>query len=132
MSPALANDGVSSIIVLLVVLLAVMLFAVIRAPGWEGSPEGDARPQPATAAPSRPTDLQARAAALLPAMRAPGRPPGDAAPMRVPAVAASQPGPARYAARHVAGPVPGEGTIPRPAVSSGPPWEPVPKPLGIQ
>jgi hypothetical protein len=37
MSPALANDGVSSIMVLLAVLLAMMLFAVIRAPEWEGS-----------------------------------------------------------------------------------------------
>lgn len=132
MSTALANDGVSSIMVLLVVLLAMMLFAVIRAPGWEGSPEEDARPQPATAAPSRPTDLQARAAALLPAMRAPGQPPGHAATMHVPAVATRQPGQAGYAARHVAGPVPGKGTIPRPAVSGGPPWEPAYKPLGIQ
>lgn len=33
MSPAVANDGVSSIMALLAVLLAMMLFAVIRAPG---------------------------------------------------------------------------------------------------
>jgi hypothetical protein len=132
MSPALANDGVSSIMVLLVVLLAMMLFAVIRAPEWEGSSEEDARPQPATAAPSRPTDLQARAAALLPAMRAPGQPPGDAATMHVPAVATRQPGQAGYAARHVARPVPGEGMIPRPTVSGEPPWGPARKPLGIR
>jgi hypothetical protein len=44
MSPPLANDGASSLVMLLAVLLAMMLLAVIRAPEWDGSPEEDALP----------------------------------------------------------------------------------------
>jgi hypothetical protein len=156
MSAAVANDGIRWFVVLLVVLLAIMLVAVIRTPGWEGSSEEDTPPQPATAAPSRPVDAQARsggevrnrrnsgtaapsrpldpqaraaaaiarAAVVLPARRAPG-------PMPVPAVATSQPNYDGYAARHVAGPMPGEDTIPQPKVSGGPPWEQAPKPPGL-
>jgi len=131
MSAALVNDGIRCFVVLLVVLLAIMLVAVIRAPGWEGSSGEHAPPQPAVAAPSRPADTQARAAAaiaraavVLPARRAPG-------PTPVPAVATSPPRHASYAARHVAGPMPGEDTIPQSKVSGGPPWEQAPKPPGL-
>ena len=139
MSPALANDGASSFVVFLLVLLAVMLAAVIRLPRWDGSSPEDADRQPtATAAPSRPGDAQARAAAtiaraaaVLPAMRAPELQAANTATTPLPA-ATGQPGQARHASRRTAAPVPGEGTIARPAVSSGPPWAPAPKPSGIK
>jgi hypothetical protein len=134
-SPALANDGASSFVVFLVVLLAMMLVAVIRMPEWDGSSQQDAGPRPATAAPAdaqaRATATIARAAAVLP-VRPPRGWPEDNGRMPRPAVAASQVGQVGYAARHVAGPAPGEGTILRPRVSSGPPWGPAPKPPDIK
>jgi hypothetical protein len=81
-----------------------MLVAVIRLPEWDGSSEEEARPKPAPALPFRAADVQARAAALLPARRSPGSHPGDTATMLVPAAAASQPGHAGYKARHAGGP----------------------------
>jgi len=145
MSAALATDGAGCLVVLLVVLLAMMLFAVIRAPGWDGRSAEDAeeradRPLPPVPESSRPVpvpfrpadaragtaDVQARAAlviaraaVVLPGIRVPE--PEGAAPMPVSAVAVGQ---HRYPAGHVAG------TLPRPEVSSGPPWGPAPKPSG--
>ena len=125
-SAALAIDGASSFVVLLVVLLAMMLVAVIRLPRWDGSsPEDANRPLPAAAAqtaPARPLPQPA-----LPRRRPPGPRPGDTATMPGDTATMSRPAAtaqARYAARH-------GGTIPRPAVSSGPPWGPAPKPPGI-
>ena len=154
MSPALANRGAVGFVALLVVLLAAMLLAVIRAPGRDDSPPEDAGdaedvtwPLPAVRAPSRPVpvpfrpadaqaravDAQARAAAViaraaavLPARPAPGRQPGDAAAIPLPAAAAGQPAHARYPARHVAD------ALPRPQVTGGPPWEPAPMPPGVR
>jgi len=146
MSAALATDGAGCLVVLLVVLLAMMLFAVIRAPGWDGRSAEDAeeradRPLPPVPESSRPVpvpfrpadaragtaDVQARAAlviaraaVVLPGTRVPE--PEGAAAMPVSSVAVGQ---HRYPAGHVAG------TLPRPEVSSGPPWGPAPKPLGI-
>jgi hypothetical protein len=144
MSAALATDGADSFVVLLVVLLAMMLFAVIRAPGWDGrsaedAEEGADRPLPPVPESSRPVpvpfrpadartgtaDVQARAAlviaraaAVLPATRVPEGP----AAMPVSSAAVGQ---HRYPAEQLAG------TLPRPEVSSGPPWGPAPRPLGI-
>jgi hypothetical protein len=146
MSAALVTDGADSFVVLLVVLLAMMLFAVIRAPGWDGrsaedAEEGADRPLPSVPVSSRPVpvpfrpadartgtaDVQARAAlviaraaAVLPGTRVPE--PEGAAAMPVSPVAVGQ---HRYPAEQLAG------TLPRPEVSSGPPWGPAPKPSGI-
>ena len=138
MSPWLADDGATAFVVLLVVLLAMMLAAVIRSPESPGLPEPDARPQPSPAAPSRPVDVQARAAAtiaraavVLPAGQPPGPRPDDIATIPVPTVAASPPRQGSYAARHASGPVPRAGAVPRQEVSGGPPWEPAPEPSAI-
>ena len=148
MSPALASSAAIAFIALLVVLLALMLAAVIRAPGQDGSaPEngGDVtQPLPAVPAAARPVpvpfrpkdarardaDAQARAAAViaraaavLPPRPAPDPRPADAA--ATPAGTTGQDGNRRYPARHVAG------TLPRPPVTGGPPWAPAPKPPDI-
>ena len=102
MSPALASGAAGGFVALLVVLLAAMLLAVIRAPGRDGTPPDDAGdagdatwPLPAVPPPSRPAPLPfrpadaqaraaaviARAAAVLPSRPAPGRQPADAAAM---------------------------------------------------
>ena len=145
----MATDSASTFVALLVVLLAVMIVAVIRAPRSDGSsPEDATRPLPAVPAPPRPVparsrpvpahsraahplagvaDAQAqaaaaiaRAAAVLPARQPPGQQSANTATMP-PASAASN-GHARYPARHVAG------TLPRPPVTGGPPWPPAPNP----
>ena len=145
----MATDSASTFVVLLVVLLAVMIVAVFRAPRSDGSsPEDATRPLPAVPASpppvparSRPVpahsraahplagvaDAQAqaaaaiaRAAAVLPARQPPGQQSGNTATLS-PASAASN-GHARYPARHVAG------TLPRPPVTGGPPWPPAPNP----
>ena len=143
----MATDSASTFVVFLVVLLAVMIVAVFRAPRSDGSsPEDATRPLPAV--PSSPpparsrsvpahsraahplagvADAQAqaaaaiaRAAAVLPARQPPGQQSANTATMP-PASAASN-GHARYPARHVAG------TLPRPPVTGGPPWPPAPNP----
>ena len=145
----MATDSASTFVALLVVLLAVMIVAVFRAPRSDGSsPEDATRPLPAVPAPPRPVparsrpvpahsraahplagvaDAQAqaaaaiaRAAAVLPARQPPGQQSANTATMP-PASAASN-GHARYPARHVAG------TLPRPPVTGGPPWPPAPNP----
>src|ERR1022692_3789508 len=139
MSAALATDGADGFVVLLVVLLAMMLFAVIRAPGWDGRSAEDAEeradrplpPEPESPrpvpVPFRPADARAgtadvqaraalviaRAAAVLPGTRVPEPEGAGAAVMSVSFAAVGQ---HRYPAEHVAG------TLPRPEVSSGPPW----------
>ena len=149
MSPAMATDSASTFVVLLVVLLAVMIVAVFRAPRSDGSsPEDATRPLPAVPASPPPVparsrsvpahsraahplagvaDAQAqaaaaiaRAAAVLPARQPSGQQSGNTATMP-PASTASH-GHARYPARHVAG------TLPRPPVTGGPPWPPAPNP----
>ncbi len=64
MSPALATDGTDGFVALLVLLLAAMLIAVIRAPGWDARPpeEADDATQPLTAVPppSRPVPAHSR------------------------------------------------------------------------
>ena len=109
MSPALANRGAGSFVALLVVLLAAMLLAVIRAPRRDGSSPEDAddatQPLTAVSAPSRPVPVPfrpadaharaaaaiARAAAMLPARPAQDRQPADAAATLRPAGATGQP-----------------------------------------
>jgi hypothetical protein len=145
----MATDSASTFVVLLVVLLAVMIVAVFRAPRSDGSsPEDATRPLPAVPASpppvparSRPVparsraahplagvaDAQAqaaaaiaRAAAVLPARQPPG--PQSANTATLPPASAASNGHARYPARHVAG------TLPRPPVTGGPPWPPAPNP----
>ena len=145
----MATDSASTFVVFLVVLLAVMIVAVFRAPRSDGSsPEDATRPLPAVPASpppvparSRPVpahsraahplagvaDAQAqaaaaiaRAAAVLPARQPPGQQSGNTA--TLPPASAASNGHARYPARHVAG------TLPRPPVTGGPPWPPAPNP----
>jgi hypothetical protein len=145
----MATDSASTFVVLLVVLLAVMIVAVFRAPRSDGSsPEDATRPLPAVPASpppvparSRPVpahsraahplagvaDAQAqaaaaiaRAAAVLPARQPPGQQSANTA--TLPPASAASNGHARYPARHVAG------TLPRPPVTGGPPWPPAPNP----
>jgi len=145
----MATDSASTFVVLLVVLLAVMIVAVFRAPRSDGSsPEDATRPLPAVPALPRPVparsrpvpahsraahplagvaDAQAqaaaaiaRAAAVLPARQPPG--PQSANTATLPPASAPSYGHARYPARHVAG------TLPRPPVTGGPPWPPAPNP----
>jgi hypothetical protein len=126
MSAALANDGARGFAMLLVALLAIMLFAVIRAPGFDGSSPDDAtRPLPAVPAQTAPVRALAE-----PAL--PGPQPADTATMSLTAAATGQPGHAGYTARHATGAVHGEGTIPRPKASGGAPWGQAPKPSGIR
>ena len=99
MSPAQANDGARGFVMLLVALLAIMLFAVIRAPGFDGSSPDDAtRPLPAVPAQTAPVRALAERALAEPALPGP-------------------PGHAGYTARHATGAVHGEGTIRRPKAS---------------
>jgi hypothetical protein len=145
----MATDSASTFVVFLVVLLAVMIVAVFRAPRSDGSsPEDATRPLPAVPASpppvparSRPVpahsraahplagvaDAQAqaaaaiaRAAAVLPARQPPGQQSANTA--TLPPASAASNGHARYPARHVAG------TLPRPPVTGGPPWPPAPNP----
>src|SRR5580693_8474475 len=130
----MATDSASTFVVLLVVLLAVMIVAVFRAPRSDGSsPEDATRPLPAVPASPPPVpahsraahplagvaDAQAqaaaaiaRAAAVLPARQPPG--PQSANTATLPPASAASNGHARYPARHVAG------TLPRPPVTGGP------------
>lgn len=131
MSPARANDGARGFVMLLVALLAIMLFAVIRAPGFDGSSPDDAtRPLPAVPAQTAPVRALAEPALAEPAL--PGPQPADTATMSLTAAATGQPGHAGYTARHATGAVHGEGTIPRPKASGGAPWGQAPKPSGIR
>jgi hypothetical protein len=69
MSAALANDGARGFVMLLVALLAIMLFAVIRAPGFDGSSPDDAtRPLPAVPARTAPVRALAERALAEPAL----------------------------------------------------------------
>lgn len=111
MSPALADDLAGGFVAFLALLLAVMLAAMIRAPGPDISPsseEEEAGPQAAEALPvdvaARAAATMARAAALLPDMQAPGPQPHNMA-----TAPASRRGQARHAARHFSA-----GTILRP------------------
>ncbi len=130
MSPVLASDGAIALLALLLVRLARMLAAVIRAPEQEtpAAREGPAG-QPATTAIAGAADTHARVAATIAraavVLEAAPPQPGGAARTPVPA-ATSQPRPAGYTARHAGAPIPEEAT--RPKMPGGPPWEPAPRP----
>src|SRR6266498_3922595 len=104
MSPVLASDGAIALLALLLVRLARMLAAVIRAPEQEtpAAREGPAG-QPATTAIAGAADTHARVAATIAraavVLEAAPPQPGGAARTPVPA-ATSQPRPAGYTARH--------------------------------
>src|SRR5580704_10804142 len=145
----MATDSASTFVTFLVVLLAVMIVAVFRAPRSDGSSPDDAtRPLPAVPASPPPVPVRsrpvpahsraahplagvadaqaqaaaaiARAAAVLPARQPSGQQPGNTATM--PPATAARHGHPRYPPRHVAG------TLPRPPVTGGPPWPPAPNP----
>jgi hypothetical protein len=125
---ALANAGVLSFMVLLVVLLAMSLSAIIGLPAWSASaPEENSRPAAAHRAPA-PSGTW---------------PPGP----RASADAPGQSGESGYPAGDVAGPLPRQVPVPwaqvpgnppwGPALEPGkapppgrPPWEPAPQPAG--
>jgi hypothetical protein len=111
MGPALISDGILVFLSFLVLLLAMMLYAVIRLPsGAYSVPVPD--DQAGSAVPARPVAVRLTAAR-------PAHPLGSAI---------GQPGRTKYAARHVAGPEPGRATIRASTVSGTPPWGPAPRP----
>lgn len=141
MSQALVNDVIRSFLVFQLLLLATMLFAVIRLPPYRpGTTSEESRP-----APARPAAVQLAPARPLaaPIGSRPQVPQADVTYAQFPQVGvaahsgpmsmAGQPGRMRsgrtkYVARHVATPEPR--TIRRPKVSGAPPWGPAPKPPG--
>ena len=152
----MATDSASTFVVLLVVLLAVMIVAVFRAPRSDGSsPEDATRPLPAVPASpppaparsrpvparSRPVPAHSRAAHPLAGV-ADAQAQAAAAIARAAAVlpARQPPGqqsantatlPPASAAGHGHARYPARhvaGTLPRPPVTGGPPWPPAPNP----
>jgi hypothetical protein len=121
---AMVNDGVSTFVVLLTLLLVMFLYVVSQMP-----PESaDSPDPPAPAAPAR-----ARAQSPAPAVADVASAPGTTAPGSATRVAAGMSGHSRnagYAARHAVTPAPEPNVIHPPQVSGGPPWEPAPRPPG--
>jgi len=119
----LAHDSLVGFLVLLVLVLALALFAIIRlSPQEARSIELDSQRDTAYARPvppvsPRPAPMADAAPALLPR----------------PVVQSGQRG---YAARHGPGPGPGPGpgtdTALRPRVTGGPPWGPAPRPPDLR
>ena len=152
----MATDSASTFVVLLVVLLAMMIVAVFRAPASDGSsPEDATRPMPAVPAPPRPAPARSRPAPArsrpVPAHSRAAHPLAGVADAQAQAAAAiaraaavlpaqeppgSQSGntatlPPATAAGHGHARYPARhvaGTLPRPPVTGGPPWPPAPNP----
>jgi hypothetical protein len=138
---ALVNDAIRSLLVFQVLLLAIMLYAVIRLPPFTPSTTSDenrpasARPTAVHIPPSRPMPVPTTAwpqGGLAGSMYAPFPQIGIASQAGHADITAQSDrdwsGKARYVARHVATPEPH--TILRPKVSGSPPWGPAPKPPG--
>jgi hypothetical protein len=125
MGPALISDGILIFLSLLVLLLATMLYAVMRMPSRAYSvpvPED----QSGTVVPARPAAVRLTPARPAPVPGGPARPPVS---VRQPAGSAGgTSGRTKYAARHVAGPEPDRATIGASTVSGTPPWDPAPRP----
>ena len=133
MSPAQVNDAILFLLYLLVLLLAMMIYAVIRMPAptlgsqdredqqWEDAPA--APPASVRRAPAMPVP---GSAGLL----SPGTTGGPTSALAFLGGAAGRSARTKYVARHVAGPEPGRATIRIPKVSGRPPWGPAPRPPG--
>jgi hypothetical protein len=122
---AMVNDGVSTFVVLLTLLLVMFLYAVSQMPpGSADSPD-----PPAPAPPARARRAQPPATAVAGVASAPGTTAPESA-AKVPAGMSGHSRHAGYAARHAVAPVPGPNVIHPPQVSGGPPWEPAPRPPG--
>ncbi len=123
----LLNDGIRIFLALLVLLLALSLFAVLRLPAAPAGPaEQDADEPPGSLPPamsSPSTGLPRRFAAAPP-----GEPAADRA--TPPARVQGYPPDPGYRARPATGQAPGQGTVRPPQVLAGPPWGPAPKPEG--
>lgn len=139
MSQALVNDVIRSFLVFQLLLLAVMLFAVIRLPPYtpgttaEESRPAPARPEAVQLAPARPPAAPVGSRPQIPqtGVAYAQFPPVGFATHAGQVSMAGQParmrsGRTKYVARHVATPEPR--TIRRPKVSGAPPWGPAPKP----
>jgi hypothetical protein len=138
---ALQNDAIRSFLLFQVLLLAIMLFAVIRLPPYtpskttEENRPAPPRPSAVNLAPGRPLSAPASAWPH-------GVPDGATYAQYPPVGVAAHSGPediagqsgrtwsgrTKYVARHVATPEPR--TIRRPKVSGAPPWGPAPRPPG--
>jgi hypothetical protein len=121
MNPATVNNSILSFLVFLVLLLAVMLYAVIRTPDQPRSTPEISQPAPAApvmSTPVRPAPAMAAAARTTSAPSAPVS-------RRQPGPGANQFGRTKYAPRHVADPRTGRGPV---RTSGSPPWGPAPKP----
>jgi hypothetical protein len=120
----LLDDGIRIFLALMVLLLAMSLFAVFRLPAAPGEPaEQDADEPPGSLQPamsSATTGLPHRFAAA---------PPGELAVRAAPSARAQgyphQPG---HPGRPATGQAPGQDAVRAPQVPAGPPWEPAPKP----
>ena len=149
----MATDSASTFVVLLVVLLAMMIVAVFRAPRSDGSspessPEDATRPLPAVPALPRPVPARSR---TVPAHSRAAHPLAGVADAQAQAAAAIARAAAVLPARQPPGPQSGNtatlppataaghgharyparhvaGTLPRPPVTGGPPWPPAPNP----
>ena len=139
---ALVNDAIRSFLVFQVLLLAAMLYAVIRLPPFTPSTTSDenrpaqARPPAVHIPPGRPLPAPTSAwpQGGSPATTYAPYPQAGVAAHAGPAemaghAARTWSGKTRYVARHVATPEPR--TIRRPKVSGSPPWGPAPKPPGF-
>jgi len=134
MSPAQVNDGILFFLYLLVLLLAMMIYAVIRFPAptlgsqdredqqWEDAPAA-APPPTMHRAPARPVPGSA-------GRLSPGTAGSSTSALAFLGAATGRSGRTKYVARHVAGPEPGRATIRIPKVSGRPPWGPAPRPPG--
>jgi len=122
MNPATVNDSILSFLVFLVLLLAVMLYAVIRTPDQPRS----SLPEGAQSAPAGPVmSAPVRAAPVMAASARTASAPSAPASRRQPGPVTSQFGRTKYAPRHVADPRSGRGPV---RTSGSPPWGPAPKP----
>ncbi len=142
---ALVSDGLLLIVAVLTLLLVMFLFAVIR---MGPEPADSAGPPPPGPPPRELTVPELTAPELTapelaaPELAAPGPAPGSPVPpvpparrplwtSTSPARAAGQSGGAGDAARPEEAPAPRQNVIRPPRVSGSPPWEPAPKPPGL-
>lgn len=128
MSGTMTDKGIFFLVLFLALLLVLFIYAVIRVP-----PElADSQEQPVLDLPEPPPPAPT---ALAPQPLPVRRPRTLAPPVPAPAVPAPAvpafggPSNGGYAARHATVAVP---VITPPKVSGGPPWEPAPKPPGLE
>ncbi|MGN6174470.1 MAG: hypothetical protein ACTHPS_16250 [Streptosporangiaceae bacterium] len=128
MSGTMTDKGIFFLVLFLALLLVLFIYAVIRVP-----PElADSQEQPVLDLPEPPPSAPTASAPQPLPVRRPRTlaPPVPAPAVPAPAVPAfGGPSNGGYAARHATVAVP---VITPPKVSGGPPWEPAPKPPGLE